>query len=111
MIHAIHSNSCRASCGGVYVCDLCARPCGHCYGAHDQYADLCDFCATHCAACGRAAEGEYSLHRDGFSEGPQVPLCNFCGGEEEPTLGLLWQLFKRNGERGVWTARATEAGQ
>lgn len=35
--------------------------------------------ALTCAACGKAAEGNYSVHRDGFCSGPEVPLCDDCG--------------------------------
>jgi len=33
-----------------------------------------------CANCARPAEGNYSVHRDGFGVGPEVPLCDWCGG-------------------------------
>jgi hypothetical protein len=43
-----------------------------------------------CAACGDPVEGEYSIHRDGFCIGPEVWICNGCGGEETPTCCELW---------------------
>jgi hypothetical protein len=44
-----------------------------------------------CAFCGRPAQGEFSVHRDGFSIGPEVDLCNDCGGRETPTLAEMWR--------------------
>jgi hypothetical protein len=49
-----------------------------------------------CAACGEPAEVDeegplLSIHRDGFDEGPQVPLCETCGGHELPTCEELWE--------------------
>ena len=50
-----------------------------------------------CAYCGKQAEGEFSIHRDDFDEGPEVPLCNACGGPcpltlgaTSPTLEQIW---------------------
>lgn len=43
-----------------------------------------------CAACGQPAEGNFAIHRDGYGIGPEVPLCNGCGGGEEPTCADLW---------------------
>lgn len=43
-----------------------------------------------CAYCGSPAEGEYSIHRDGFGEGPEVPLCNACGSANGPTCEGIW---------------------
>lgn len=48
-----------------------------------------------CAACGERAEGEYSIHRDGFGVGPEVPLCNACGREETPTCDDLWRRIAK----------------
>ena len=33
-----------------------------------------------CANCARPSEGNYSVHRDGLGKGPEVPLCDWCGG-------------------------------
>lgn len=55
-----------------------------------------------CAACGRPAEGRFSIHRDGFCVGPEVDLCDACGSEPEPTLADLWASIAerlRRGER------------
>lgn len=43
-----------------------------------------------CAACTKPAEGNFSIHRDGFGIGPEVPLCNGCGASETPTVEELW---------------------
>jgi hypothetical protein len=48
-----------------------------------------------CAACGAPAQGNYSIHRDGFCDGPEVPLCNGCGSEETPTLPQIWAAIAR----------------
>ncbi len=46
-----------------------------------------------CAACGQPAEGNCSIHRDGFGEGPQVDLCDACGGQKTPTCETLWGMI------------------
>jgi len=51
-----------------------------------------------CAACGQVAEGNYSIHRDGFEEGPEVSLCDACGGSETPTLPEVWAQIKARRE-------------
>ena len=43
-----------------------------------------------CAACGRPAEGNASIHRDGFAKGPEVELCDECGMAELPTCEEIW---------------------
>lgn len=43
-----------------------------------------------CAYCGRPAEGNYGIHRDGFCIGPQVPLCDLHGEHEEPSCCTIW---------------------
>lgn len=48
-----------------------------------------------CAYCGRPAEGNYSIHRDGFCEGPEVPLCDAHGSEPTPTEQEIWQRIAR----------------
>jgi hypothetical protein len=44
-----------------------------------------------CAWCGGPSEGEHSIHRDGFCEGPEVPLCNEHGSMPIPTCEQIWQ--------------------
>jgi hypothetical protein len=43
-----------------------------------------------CSFCGKPAEGNYAIHRDGFGEGPEVPLCDRCGGRPWPTESTIW---------------------
>ena len=53
-------------------------------------ADLPD----ECAACGAPADGdEFSIHRDGFCKGPEVPLCTSCGADETPSCEELWRAI------------------
>ncbi len=49
--------------------------------------------ALQCAACGAQAEGNCSVHRDGFCEGPEVDLCDGCGAEELPALETIWAMI------------------
>lgn len=46
----------------------------------------------HCVYCGKYCKGEpeYSIHRDGFGEGPEVPLCDGCGEAPHPTCEMIW---------------------
>jgi hypothetical protein len=57
-------------------------------------ADDCE-----CAACGEAALGTYSIHRDGFGQGPEVPLCEACGAQELPTCEMLWLMIATRKEQ------------
>lgn len=43
-----------------------------------------------CVNCESPAEGNFSVHRDGFGVGPEVPLCDACGSKEEPTCAEIW---------------------
>jgi hypothetical protein len=45
-----------------------------------------------CSACGEAFVGPIggSIHRDGFGIGPEVVLCDPCGGHEFPSCEELW---------------------
>lgn len=43
-----------------------------------------------CVFCDALAEGNFSVHRDGFSVGPEVPLCDACGSGSTPTLSDIW---------------------
>lgn len=52
-----------------------------------------------CAFCGQPAEGNFSIHRDGFSEGPEVELCDNCGGKQEPTLFEIWSQISQSPTR------------
>ena len=46
--------------------------------------------AMTCAYCGNPAEGNYSIHRDHIGSGPEVPLCDACGGGPYPTVTQIW---------------------
>lgn len=56
----------------------------------DETVDLTRLLAGRCVYCGSAAQGNYSIHRDGFGVGPEVPLCDDCGGYEYPTCAQIW---------------------
>lgn len=43
-----------------------------------------------CCYCGSPAEGHYSICRDGMGVGPEVPLCDRCGGSKWPSSGEIW---------------------
>lgn len=55
-----------------------------------------------CSFCGQAAEGNHAIHRDGFDVGPEVPLCDECGGEEGPTCEEIWEKISTL----VWVEQA-----
>jgi hypothetical protein len=48
-----------------------------------------------CAYCGGPSEGNYTVHRDGFGVGPEVELCDVCGGGRFPTLSMIWKKIAR----------------
>jgi hypothetical protein len=52
-----------------------------------------------CAYCGELAEGNFSIHRDGFSEGPEVQLCDRCGGHTDPSLPEIWSRISQASTR------------
>jgi len=43
-----------------------------------------------CAFCGGPAEGNFSIHRDGFCKGPEVPLCDEHGAGLKPSCTTIW---------------------
>lgn len=53
-----------------------------------------------CAYCGRPAEGNYSIHRDGFCDGPEVDLCDAHGGRMTPTCPEIWDRLADRKARG-----------
>lgn len=61
---------------GVYIC-------------HEGYRPAL------CAHCLQRAEGNYSIHRDGFGVGPEVDLCDKCGQYERPTCEEIWESLKK----------------
>jgi len=56
----------------------------------------------HCAYCDVAFIGEprSSIHRDGFGVGPEVPLCERCGGHVLPSCDEIWEGIARRMSRG-----------
>lgn len=50
-----------------------------------------------CAYCDASIVGrvEFSIHRDGFDDGPEVPLCKECGGGVYPTCEDIWEKIAR----------------
>jgi len=44
-----------------------------------------------CVFCGFPVQGNFSIHRDGFGVGPEVDLCDNCGGYEEPSCFEIWE--------------------
>lgn len=51
-----------------------------------------------CSFCGKLAQGNYSIHRDAFGVGPEVPLCDNCGGKEEPAEVIIWAKIGQSDE-------------
>lgn len=47
--------------------------------------------AEACAYCGDACSGKYTIHREGFGYGPEVGLCDACGGPGNPESNEIWQ--------------------
>jgi hypothetical protein len=43
-----------------------------------------------CVYCGKDAEGNYSIHRDGFGVGPDVPLCDACAEDDDIECPDIW---------------------
>lgn len=48
-----------------------------------------------CAMCLCLAQGNYSIHRDGLGVGPELPLCDACGGSEGPSCEEMWAAFAK----------------
>ena len=50
-----------------------------------------------CSFCGEEIKGEikFSIHRDGFGVGPEVPLCVECGSYSTPTCEEIWNKIAR----------------
>lgn len=73
---------------------------------HGPHADHCIYAAWRelrtlerkasipCAMCLKPWQGNYSTHRDGMGVGPELPLCDGCGGECGPTCEEIWQAFR-----------------
>lgn len=46
-----------------------------------------------CAYCGRPADGNFTIHRDGYGVGPEVDLCDWCGMYPAPSCEEMWDLI------------------
>ena len=46
-----------------------------------------------CAFCGAWAEGNFTIHRRPPCNGPEVPLCDACGGEDGPSCEEIWAVL------------------
>jgi len=62
-----------------------------------------------CAYCGGPAQGNYSLHRDGFCQGPEVDLCDHCGSRPTPTCEQIWERIAVRKDRPHKTKEAVRA--
>lgn len=51
---------------------------------------------TLCCYCGKPAEGNYTIHARRDFTGPEVPLCDACGGHEIPTCEQIWDKLEPN---------------
>lgn len=77
-------------------CDACEQSVpAHALTPAETCRMICPACklaedALECAFCGKPHQGNYALDRDGFCEGPQVPLCDDCGAHETPTMHQIW---------------------
>lgn len=47
-----------------------------------------------CAFCRAPAQGNYSVHISPSMTGPEVPLCDMCGGHETPLLSHIWHAIE-----------------
>ena len=52
-----------------------------------------------CAYCGHPAQGNWSIHRDGFGDGPEVDLCDDCGDADHPTCEDIWARIAARGAK------------
>jgi len=46
-----------------------------------------------CVFCGSPAQGNYTVHASPEMEGPELPLCDRCGGDEYPLLKDIWHAI------------------
>lgn len=49
-----------------------------------------------CVYCGNQAQGNHAIHRDGFGEGPEAPLCDDCGAYLYPTCEQIWEKISEH---------------
>jgi hypothetical protein len=64
-----------------------------------------------CAYCGGPAEGNYTIHRDGFGRGPEVDLCDKHGCDLHPTTVEIWDRISvcEHGHTGTGCDQCAEA--
>jgi NAD-dependent SIR2 family protein deacetylase len=53
--------------------------------------------AFRCVYCGNVETGdpEWTIHRDGFADGPEVPLCSECGESEAISCEAIWRRLNK----------------
>ena len=61
------------------------RRCRACHERHQELYPACSYCNVPIVG-----EPTIRLHRDAMGEGPQMPLCNDCGGRREPSCEEIW---------------------
>ncbi len=64
-----------------------------------------------CAYCGKPAEGNYSIHRDGMALGPEVELCNQCGKTDALTCEVIWDRIRIRGPVPLRVVTPTAPGE
>lgn len=60
----------------------------------DQKSIVAPFTCTYCGAW-IGHETKFVIHRDGYDQGPEVPLCDACGCSEGPTCAQIWARISR----------------
>lgn len=72
---------------------------GYCKDCHPEGDPAVQQKTCVCAYCGKPAQGQYAIHRDGLGEGPEVDLCNACGDCDDTVLSCeqIWEKFKKDG--------------
>lgn len=84
-------------------CGWCSHPSRDGDGKGNMVCGICGDVKPEkeeCAACGSLiVDFSYSIHRDGFCDGPEVPLCDACGAHETPTCGELWAAIRERRAR------------
>ncbi len=50
-----------------------------------------------CVYCEKPSEDNYAIHKDSSMEGEEVPLCDACGSEPDPTCADIWGKIEMDG--------------
>lgn len=58
-----------------------------------------------CAYCGGHADGNFSIHRDGFAVGPEVELCDECVEDPELSCFDIWDEIARPSDESSFAHR------